>query len=92
MEREPPPVAEVAPPALDWALRRCLAKDPDERRQSARDLRAVLEWVSHSGTEPIGEPKPDHSKRMLLAAAVIATLAAVAVSAIAFRGSRRKRR
>src|SRR6266581_1490924 len=85
MDREPPSVAQVAPPALDWALRLCLAKDPDERWQTARDLRAALEWVSHSGTEVTSEPKPDHSKRMWIAAIVVATLAAVTVSAIHFR-------
>ena len=43
LEREPPSVGEVAPPAIDRVLRRCLAKDPDQRWQSARDLRAALE-------------------------------------------------
>ena len=85
MDREPPSVAQVAPPALDWALRRCLAKDPDERWQSARDLRAALERVSHSGTEATSEPRPGHSRRMWIAAIVVATLAAVTVSAIHFR-------
>ena len=85
MDREPPPVAQVAPPALDWALRRCLAKDPDERWQSARDLRAALERVSDSATEVTSQLKPDHSRRMWIAAIVVVTLAAVAVSAIHFR-------
>ena len=85
MDREPPPATEVAPPALDWALRRCLAKDPNERWQSARDLRAALEWVSHNGTEATRERKPGHSKRMWIAAAIAAALAAVTVSAIHFR-------
>ena len=31
MERPAPSVAEIAPPALDRVLKRCLAKDPDER-------------------------------------------------------------
>jgi serine/threonine protein kinase len=85
MDREPPSVAQVAPPALDWALRRCLAKDPDERWQSASDLRAVLERVSHSGTEAASEPQPSRSQRMWIAATVVATLATVTVSAIHFR-------
>ena len=45
MEREPPTVAGVAPPALDRVLRRCLAKDPNDRWQTARDLKTNLEWV-----------------------------------------------
>src|SRR5262245_5300771 len=50
---EPPPLATVqplAPPALERALRRCLAKDPEERWQSARDLMLELKWIA--GTDP----------------------------------------
>ena len=46
LEREPPSMGEVAPASLDWAMRVCLAKDPDERWQSARDLRRALERVT----------------------------------------------
>src|SRR5665213_225697 len=46
LEREPPSINDVAPSSLDWAMRLCLAKDPDERWQSARDLRAALERVT----------------------------------------------
>jgi Tol biopolymer transport system component len=40
-----PSVAEVATPALNRVVRKCLAVDPDERWQSAYDLRTNLEWV-----------------------------------------------
>ncbi|HEU4694011.1 MAG TPA: protein kinase, partial [Vicinamibacterales bacterium] len=46
LEREAPSVAGVAPPALDRVLQTCLAKDPDERWQSARDVRRALELVA----------------------------------------------
>jgi len=42
LEREPSPV-EVARP-LDRIVKRSLAKDPDQRFQTARDLKAALEW------------------------------------------------
>src|SRR5262245_58744466 len=45
LERDAPSVASVAPPALDRLLQRCLAKDPDERWQSARDVRHVLATI-----------------------------------------------
>jgi eukaryotic-like serine/threonine-protein kinase len=52
LERPAPSVGDVGPPLLDWTLQRCLAKDPEERWQSARDLRAALERVSESSAEP----------------------------------------
>jgi hypothetical protein len=46
MERPAPSIADIAPPALDRLLQRCLAKYPDDRWQTARDLKAELEWVA----------------------------------------------
>jgi hypothetical protein len=41
-----PSLAGVAPAALDRVLHRCLEKDPDNRWQTARDLKAELEWIA----------------------------------------------
>ena len=46
MERPAPSIATLAPASLDRLLQRCLAKDPDDRWQSARDLKAELEWIA----------------------------------------------
>jgi eukaryotic-like serine/threonine-protein kinase len=49
MERDPRPVSDLSPgspPELDRLIRRCLAKDPDERWQSALDLKSELEWIA----------------------------------------------
>ena len=49
---DPKPITELAPtspPVLDRIVKRCLAKDPDERWQSACDLKAELKWVAESG-------------------------------------------
>ena len=44
---EPPSVAALqAQPLLDHVLRRCLAKDPEERWQSIRDVTSELRWVA----------------------------------------------
>jgi eukaryotic-like serine/threonine-protein kinase len=48
LEREPPSASELqpaVPAALDRVVRRCLAKDREERWQTARDLRSELQWV-----------------------------------------------
>src|SRR5450631_80657 len=46
MERPAPSIADVAPPALDRVLKKCLAKDPDDRWQTARDLKSELDWIA----------------------------------------------
>jgi eukaryotic-like serine/threonine-protein kinase len=56
MERPAPSIAGVAPRAVDRVLKKCLAKDPDDRWQSARDLRDELVWVAEGGT--VG-PRPE---------------------------------
>ena len=59
MTAEPPPLSELqpdAPPVLDHLIRRCLAKDPDDRWRSVFDLAHELEWIAESA-----EPKPTRS-------------------------------
>ncbi|HYW46383.1 MAG TPA: protein kinase [Bryobacteraceae bacterium] len=46
LERPAPSLADVAPAALDRVLGLCLAKDPEDRWQSARDLRQALELAA----------------------------------------------
>jgi eukaryotic-like serine/threonine-protein kinase len=51
---EPKPITQLqltSPPALDRLVQRCLAKDPDERWQSALDLKSELEWISQALSE-----------------------------------------
>jgi Kae1-associated kinase Bud32 len=43
LEREPAPL-EVSPP-LARVVKSCLAKDPDERIQTARDVKTALRWA-----------------------------------------------
>jgi Tol biopolymer transport system component len=51
LKDEPPPVSQlqpVTPPALDYLVRTCLAKDPDHRFQNAHDLLSQLQWIAES--------------------------------------------
>ena len=43
LEREPAPLTTALP--LERILKRCLAKDPDHRFQTARDLKAAITWA-----------------------------------------------
>src|SRR4030095_5253890 len=54
LSSEPPPIAvlqPLSPPALDRVVKKCLAKDPDERWQSAHDLTSELRWIAESGLQ-----------------------------------------
>ena len=51
LERPAPSVKEVAPAALDRVLGLCLEKDPDERWQTAHDLKAELMWIASGEAE-----------------------------------------
>jgi Tol biopolymer transport system component/tRNA A-37 threonylcarbamoyl transferase component Bud32 len=80
MERPAPSIANVAPPVLDRVLQRCLAKDPDERWQSVRDLKAEIEWIANTpAIEATSKPARSRSGWI---AAVIATLAALTLGAM----------
>ena len=54
LEKEPEPISEVkpmAPPALNHAVRKSMAKLPDERWQSASDLASELKWIAEGGSQ-----------------------------------------
>jgi len=54
LEKEPAPISTVkplTPPVLDHAIKKCLAKHPDERWQSASDLASELKWITESGSQ-----------------------------------------
>ena len=45
---DPPPISTLradGPPGLDRVIQKCLAKDPDHRWQTSRDLADELKWV-----------------------------------------------
>jgi serine/threonine protein kinase len=54
MERDPPSLSAVeplTPPALDWTVRKCLAKKPAERWQSAGDIASGIRWIAEGGSQ-----------------------------------------
>jgi Tol biopolymer transport system component len=53
MDRDPPGITELkpmTPPALDHAVRRCLAKEPGDRWQNARDVMHELKWIAEASS------------------------------------------
>ncbi len=54
MEKDPEPIntlQPMTPPALERAVKRCLAKDPDDRWQTVRDLELELKWIAEGGSQ-----------------------------------------
>jgi serine/threonine protein kinase len=52
---EPPPVSSlepVTPSSVDYVVKICLAKEPDDRWQTARDLCRELRRIKESGSQP----------------------------------------
>jgi serine/threonine protein kinase len=84
MEREPEPL-ETAPP-LDRVIRKCLMKDPDERFQTARDLKTALLWAVE-GEGASSAPSRSRLSKMGWFAAVAATLVAVVFAVLYFRAT-----
>jgi Tol biopolymer transport system component/predicted Ser/Thr protein kinase len=79
LEREAPP---LEPEGLNRVVQACLAKDPADRFQTARDLKRAIEW-SASGETPFlaGAREAGGARRWLawsVAAATVLGLAAVA--------------
>jgi serine/threonine protein kinase/Tol biopolymer transport system component len=88
MERPAPSIGAVAPPALDRVLKRCLEKDPENRWQNIRDLKAELEWIAQAPSD-LGAP-PSSSGRQFLPWIAVALLAVAAAGAswMAYRSTR----
>ncbi len=56
LEREPAPLGTVqplTPPSLERLVKRCLAKSPDDRWDSAHDVADELRWITQSGLAPV---------------------------------------
>jgi Tol biopolymer transport system component len=82
LKDEPPPVSSVqalTPPALDRVVKTCLAKERDDRFQTAHDLLLQLQWIAEGGSAA-GVPAPvvahrKHRERAAwIAFAVVAAL------------------
>jgi serine/threonine protein kinase/Tol biopolymer transport system component len=86
LEVDPPPISSLqpmTPSALDRIVKKCLAKEPDDRWQTAKDLADELKWIAEGGSRA-GVPPPVESKGELWQSVAWGSVAiAIAMTALA---------
>ena len=85
LEKDPQPISAIQPtsPAfLDYTVRTCLEKNPEDRFQTAHDVKLQLGWIAKRGTQsgPPALASKSHTKLGLTAIAVLA-LGVIALAA-----------
>jgi serine/threonine protein kinase/dipeptidyl aminopeptidase/acylaminoacyl peptidase len=92
MGSQPKAIAELAPlspPALERLTRACLAKDPEERIQTAHDVKLQLQWIAEGGSQagvaaPVAARRRSR-ERLAWALFGVAAVAALGLTAMALR-------
>ncbi len=91
LESDPAPITALkpnTPAAFERVVTTCLQKNPEERYQSAQDIKLELQWIAADKSTPaVATPTPASSKkkeRIGWAAAVVAAIVLGAAAAILF--------
>jgi len=96
LEKEPPPMRStqtLTPPVVEHVVKTCLAKSPDMRYQSVRDVALELRWILDEGLLPAAQDNvqtaaPEKSwKRILPWALAAALLLGLIVFATMYRSA-----
>ncbi len=91
LESDPAPIGTVkpqTPPAFEHVVRTCLQKNPEERYQTAHDIKLELQWIAADKSSPAAAPatpSPSRSRERLgWAAALVAAIVMTAAAAVFF--------
>jgi len=85
LERDPEPISKsqpLAPTALERVVAQCLAKNPEERFQSAHDVGLALKWISDSAGAPVSPPASGKGTAELRRALPWAAIAGMALAGV----------
>ncbi len=84
MQNDPPSISSVqplSPPAFDRVVKTCLSKDPEDRWQSAADIKRELRWIAEGSQAGVAAPtaltaRRKGRERLVWIAALLFTAAA----------------
>ncbi len=84
LEKEPEPISAIqplTPPGFERIVLTCLAKNPDDRFQSARDVRLALKWATEGRSDYVAQAQAPAPKTVtrILPWAIAAILALVVI-------------
>jgi serine/threonine protein kinase len=85
LEKEPEPISAVqplTPPALQHIIAACLAKNPDDRFQTAHDIALQLKWIAQNGTTTLRSTEEKRSNRELLAWLIAGVLTLMLIASV----------
>src|SRR6202167_5303536 len=85
LEKEPGPISAVqplTPPAFEHIVSACLAKNPEDRFQTAHDVVLQLKWIARSGTQAVRPPEKKGNNRELLSWLIAGLLALLLIAPV----------
>jgi len=88
VDRPLPPMSTLqprTPPMLDRVASKCLAKNPDDRWQTAHDLSDELKWIAEHESHAIGDAVPRRPVTRRLTYLAVGTALIGAVTVLAWR-------
>jgi eukaryotic-like serine/threonine-protein kinase len=88
LEKEPEPISSVqplTPPAFDQIVTTCLAKNPEDRFQTAHDVALQLKWISKNATTAVRPTEKKKNSRELLAWLIAGGLALMLTASVLLR-------
>ncbi len=94
LENDPEPISAIkpqTPPAFEHVVATCLQKNPEERFQTAHDVKLELQWIASDRSSSVGSaapallPSPSRNRERLgWAAAIVAAIVLGAAAAMLF--------
>lgn len=87
LEKDPQPISEMqstSPVSLDYTTQMCLEKNPEDRFQTAHDVKLQLVWIAKSASQSVARNASKPRIHMWGTAVVVLALTAIGLSVALF--------